>query len=195
MEKALISYVKELKVVGYSDIIKQTEVPMRVAPIFKFNHKSKCLFSPFRLVDNMVIRGTIAPKSDFEEMVQREEVTKLLDSFPAIPQGMLWIDESLTVHYGDQKKENDKLKEQAYERLKLGFKAFGGGDLETALKCARWASAANQNSLKALALEGAVYKLQNNPAGISLIEKMSAEVPDGQFIRDEIGALLGKYTY
>lgn len=201
MEKKMAERVVNtdgLIVIGYNDVIKKTEVPRRVSPVFKFNYinakyADKCLFPPFRLVDNLIIGGTIEPESDFEEMVQTETATKLSKSFPAIPQGMLWVDENLAIHYGNQKEENDKLKEQAYLKLKSGIEVFYKKDLEGALKCAMWASAANQQSLKALALQAAVYKTNENGAGLKLIKQMAENVPEGLFLDDEVNLFLEKY--
>jgi hypothetical protein len=198
-----IYYASALSVIGYADVINKTSVPRRVAPIFAnwewsncvlpALESSQCLFPPFRLVDDLVIGGIIAPLSDFKEFIG-EKVTSIVPKLPAVPQGMLWIDEKLGVHYGPQNIENNKLYELAAEKVKQGLNAFKSGNLEEALKCARWACAANQKSLKPIALEAAIYKIQENEPGFNLMKTNMLEgVTDAHYFNDEVDSLVKQY--
>jgi hypothetical protein len=189
-----IYFVDELKVVGFADFIGKTTVPRRVAPIFQFNKEAHdCIFPPFRLIDELVVGGNLGSEADFIEMVEERNATRLPVPIDAQKSGMLWVDENLEVHYGIQEQENKILNDLAGKRLLLGYQAFELGDYETALSCARWASAANQRSLNALVLEAAVYHIGVNKSGLKLMKQMAADVPDGYFFDEEVSRLVRLY--
>ncbi len=198
-----LRYIKTLKVIGYSDVIDKTSVPRRVAPIFADYEWSDCinpsignsqvLFPPFKLIDNLVIGGTVAPLEDFKEFVG-ERVTSINPNLPAVLQGMLWVDEGLNVHYGPQDEENNFLYEQAAKKVKQGLISFKSGKLEDALQCARWACAANQKSLKPIVLEAAIYQIQKNKAGVDLMQNLLNGVTDRHYFNEEVNSLVEQYS-
>ncbi len=195
-------YIKTLEVIGYSDVIDKTSVPRRVAPIFADYEWSDCinpsignsqvLFPPFKLIDNLVIGGTVAPLDDFKKFVG-ERATSINPNLPAVPQGMLWVDEGLNVHYGPQDEENNFLYEQAAEKVKQGLIAFKARNLEEVLNCARWACAANQRSLKPIVLEAAVYKIREDTPAFEFMKKQLIGIPDRHYFDEEVNLLVDKY--
>ena len=189
-----IHETKNLEIVAYADVLHKPTVIHRVAPIFSISTDTTYLIPPFRLIDNLVIDGKVIPTTEFERHI-KNQVTLIDPKLQAIPKGMLWIDEGLKVHYGQQDEENNKLYEQAAEKVKQGLKALSSGNLEEAIKCARWASAANQESLKPLVLEAAVYKIQKSEPGFNLMRKMLEGVPDAHYFDEEVDSLIKQYEY
>ena len=186
-----VYYIDNLEVVGFADFIVNTSVPRRVAPIFKFKNDDRgFVFPPFRLIDELILGGKLGSEADFVGLIEERNATKLLEPIDAQRSGMLWIDENLEVHYGIQEQQNKILIDLAVKRLLVGYRAFELGDFQTALSCARWASAANQRSLNALVLEAAIYRISDNESGLKLIKQMSTDVPDGNFFNEDVRRLV-----
>ena len=148
--------LERLEIVGYADAFDALTVPRRVPPVFRFtDQKESCVFPPYRLVGRWVLDGAVAPMTDFEEMVARRRATLLSTPLKAEPDAVLWIDEGLNTHYGPQDRENDTLRSEALLQVKLAEVKYRQGDYSTALKHARWASAAAEDSLYAILVEAA----------------------------------------
>jgi len=193
----------ELEVTGYLDVIRpptvldkiQTLPPRRATPIFRFYDTQNYLFPPLRIVEDLVTHGKVRDISVFNEEVESGNMIKLKEPIPAIYQGMLWVDQNLSVHYGQQEQEERMLRYVAVEKLKQGYDALKKGDLEKVISCARWAFSANPQSLKSVALLTAGYIIQGSEVRLNDLKRITKVNPDQFALDDEVNILVKQYWH
>lgn len=199
-----ITPVEQLQVIGYADAFDATTVPRRVAPIFAFRANAQhCLFPPFRIAGPYVCGGTVAPATDFQQMLAEHRATKLQTPLAAQPSGLLWVNDRLAVHYGPYDVENKSLRARADERIEDAKANLKKQALDAALRDVRWASAANEDSLHAIALEAVILRGIAESQGwtdervensIAVLKDQAWLVPDGSRFLDEVNHLVREFA-
>ncbi|MBK8727751.1 MAG: hypothetical protein IPL96_17365 [Holophagaceae bacterium] len=192
--------LSQLEIVGYADVLRAGTIPRRVAPIFRYiedktliDARARGVFPPFRLIDEFVLNGTVAPMSDLEAGISAHRATRLGAPIPACPSSLLWIDENLIPHYGPHKEVNADLQAQARERYKLAKTKFLLGQYDAARSLARWACAADPRLWLALALQAAMRQLESKPAEVELLEDYASEYVDASDFHSWIELLIREY--
>ncbi len=172
--------LRALEVIGYADRLGKAFVPQRVPPIFRVKtNPDRLVLPPFRIENERVAYTVDGFQSDLDRAVRRRQATRLDESFAALPDHRLWIDESFAPHYEPASIVEETLRLLANKRVREAQTALAEGRLGKAERLAQAAISADDTCLNAILVKGLVHQLRGDHDSVEILGEIAGAIAPG----------------
>jgi hypothetical protein len=163
--------LSELEIVGYSDVLPQTQLPSIVPPVFrrKSGSADEIYVPPYTIAGSYLCDAAIINLEEADSLASQREITLFSSApIPAAEGHELWIDCNYSAHYDERLKARSALQKISEHEAQVAEEAFLARDWHTASAHGSTALCANYRNLKALALRVALYRQAGDSVGEQL---------------------------